>query len=54
MELQYKVDSSIRGYHVYEERWTSHIGETLQCNRDLTRLAAARIYPRAWEEKVIT
>ena len=30
----FTVESVIRGYHVYEEVWSSVIGEVLVCRRD--------------------
>uniref|UniRef100_A0A1X7TR33 Uncharacterized protein n=1 Tax=Amphimedon queenslandica TaxID=400682 RepID=A0A1X7TR33_AMPQE len=32
--IRYEFPSCIRGYHVYQERWTPFIGETLSCARE--------------------
>ena len=29
-----KLNSCVRGYHVYKENWTAGIGEVLSCARD--------------------
>ena len=30
-EAEFETDSSVRGYHVYEDNWTPVIGERLHC-----------------------
>ena len=32
-EAEFKTDSSVRGYHVYQDNWTPVIGERLNCER---------------------
>ena len=35
MEVSWFVtDSVVRGHHVYKDRWTPRVGETLQCLRE--------------------
>ena len=33
-EAEFKTDSSVRGYHVYQYNWTPVIGERLNCERE--------------------
>ena len=35
MEM-YKVDSIVRGHHIFKEIWTPFIGEDLECKRDVS------------------
>ena len=30
-EAEFETDSSVRGYHVYQDNWTPVIGEQLNC-----------------------
>ena len=30
-EAEFETDSSVRGYHVYQDNWTPVIGERLNC-----------------------
>ena len=32
-EAEFETDSSVRGYHVYQDNWTPVIGERLHCER---------------------
>ena len=32
-EAEFETDSSVRGYHVYQDNWTHVIGERLHCER---------------------
>ena len=32
-EAEFETDSSVRGYHVYQDNWTPVIGERLHCKR---------------------
>ena len=32
-EAEFETDSSVRGYHVYQDNWTPVIGERLNCER---------------------
>ena len=34
MASEFTVESCVRGYHVYQERWTAVIGEVLSCRRE--------------------
>ena len=34
MEIEYEVDSCIRGYHIYQEQWSSYVGESLSFTRE--------------------
>ena len=34
-EAEFETDSSVRGYHVYQDNWTPVIGERLHCERYL-------------------
>ena len=34
MASEFTIESCIRGYHVYQERWTAVIGEVLSCRRE--------------------
>ena len=34
MASDFTVESCVRGYHVYRERWTAVIGEVLSCRRE--------------------
>ena len=34
MAEEFKTNSCIRGYHVYQERWVPVIGERLECKRE--------------------
>ena len=34
MAVEFETESSVRGYHVYQENWTPIIGEQLQCERE--------------------
>ena len=33
-EAEFETDSSVRGYHVYQDNWTPVIGERLNCERE--------------------
>ena len=33
-EAEFETDSSVRGYHVYQDNWTPVIGERLHCERE--------------------
>ena len=33
-ELNFSVESCLRGYHVYKEVWTPNWQETLECSRE--------------------
>ena len=33
-EAEFETDSSVRGYHVYQDNWTPVIGERLNCKRE--------------------
>ena len=32
-ETEFETDSSVHGYHVYQDNWTPVIGERLHCER---------------------
>ena len=32
-EAEFETDSSVHGYHVYQDNWTPVIGERLHCER---------------------
>ena len=32
-EAEFETDSSVRGYHVYQDNWAPVIGERLHCER---------------------
>ena len=32
-EVEFETDSSVRGYHVYQDNWTPVIGERFHCER---------------------
>ena len=34
METEFNIDSCVRGYHVYQLRWTAVVGEELTCRRE--------------------
>ena len=34
-EAEFETDSSVRGYHMYQDNWTPVIGERLHCERQL-------------------
>ena len=36
--VEYEIDSCIRGHHVYKDRWTSFVGEILNCAREIDNL----------------
>ena len=33
-EAEFETDSSVRGYHVYQDNWAPVIGERLNCERE--------------------
>ena len=33
-EAEFETDSSVRGYHVYQDNWTPVIRERLNCERE--------------------
>ena len=33
-EAEFETDSSVHGYHVYQDNWTPVIGERLNCERE--------------------
>ena len=33
-EAEFETDSSVRGYHVYQDNWSPVIGERLNCERE--------------------
>ena len=33
--MEFRLQSCIRGYHVYGERWTALLGEELTCEREI-------------------
>ena len=39
MEQSYEVESCVRGFHIYQDRWTPTIGEELRCIREIRNMA---------------
>ena len=37
--MEFHIDSSVRGYHVYNEAWTTVLGEVLITERELYNVA---------------
>ena len=33
--MEFRVQSCVRGYHVYEECWAAFLGEELTCQREI-------------------
>ena len=34
MAAEFTIESCVRGYHIYQSRWTAVIGEELTCRRE--------------------
>ena len=54
-EAEFETDSSVHGYHVYQDNWTPVIGERLNCEREeenpRDRYAVAAMWSSRYNDK---